>query len=712
VTRALAALALLFVATISGLEARYGGVAVPSFAAVRAAHPSSEATLVDRRGEVVQEVRIDRQVRRLAWTPLGAISPALIDAVIASEDRRFFAHGGVDLRALAAACGSFVRGDRRRGASTITMQLARLIAGAGAPRAPRRTLAAKLWQVRAARALESSWSKREILEAYLNLVDFRGELQGVAAASGVLYGKAPHGLDGAEAVALAALIRSPNAEPAKVTRRARSLALDVTSPVSGSEIAAAVATALEAPLRRAPQIALAAHLASRLRPRLAPGQTVVTTLDAGVQRLAGAALRRQILAVRDRNANDGAVLVVDNPSGEVLAYVGSSGELSSARHVDGVRAPRQSGSALKPFLYGLSFDRRLLTPASLLEDAPLEVAQKNGVYRPENYDREFRGLVSVRTALAGSLNVPAVRALLTVGLDAFATELRTLGFSRVAESGEYYGPALALGSVEVSLWELVAAYRALANGGVWSPLAVLPGEPRSLAGGRRVYSEPAAFLVSSILSDRDSRSTTFGLENPLATPFWSAVKTGTSKDMRDNWCVGYSRRYTVGVWVGNFAGDPMRDVTGISGAAPAWLEVLSALEARAAGGAPAPPAGVVEREATFPRGVETARREWFLSGTEPRDGFTPPLAARARIVSPAAGSIIARDPDIPASRQRVVFEAEAPSGGLVWRLDGRSLGPADRPILWVPRPGRHELALVGRNLRTADRVSFVVRPAR
>ena len=214
-------------------------------------------------------------------------------------------------------------------------------------------------------------------------------------------------------------------------------------------------------------------------------------------------------------------------------------------HIVELASPRL-GSALKPFLYGLALERRLLTPASLLEDTPLDISVAGGLYRPRNYDEQFRGLTTMRTALAASLNSPAVRILELVGTDAFVQQLRSLGLEGAVESGDYYGPALALGSVDASLWELVNAYRTLANGGVRSALRLVPGTPRATA-AHRVYSEATSFLLSHILSDRESRSPAFGLENPLATRFWSAVKTGTSKEMRDNWCVGYTRHYTVGV---------------------------------------------------------------------------------------------------------------------------------------------------------------------
>jgi penicillin-binding protein 1C len=681
---------------------------VPAFEAVRAGSRPSDLALLDRHGETVHEVRVDPTRRRLAWTPLAAVSPALVAAVIESEDRRFYDHGGVDPRALAAAAWQTVTGGPPRGGSTLTMQVGALADRELQRRGGPRTLGQKWRQVRLAWRLEARWTKAQILEAYLNLASFRGELEGVAAASALLFGKAPHGLTGAEAAALAALLRAPNAEPETVARRAARLAgaRDAGAGMEAEAIRAAVTRALAAPRGGAPRVALAPHAAARLfraagaagasRAALGP---IRSTLDAGLQAAVTDTLRRHLLAIRDRHVQDGAVLVVDNATGEVLAYVGGSGELSSARYVDGVVARRQAGSALKPFLYGLALEQRLLTAATRLDDAPLELAVAGGLYRPRNYDEQFQGRVTVRTALASSLNVPAVRTLELAGAEVFVERLRRLGFDGVTESGSFYGPALALGSADVSLWELVSAYRTLASGGEWSPLTLTPREgsgPR-----RRVYTEAVAFLVSDILAGRESRSATFGLENPLATRFWTAVKTGTSKEMRDNWCVGSSRRYTVGVWVGNFSGAPMRDVSGITGAAPIWREVMAGLHRTVPSEPPPPPAGLV-----------AAGAEWFLPGTEPAGGPEATVVAAAgapRILNPVAGSVIALDPDIPPGRQRVVFELEGRGAPYRWRLDETDLGAATGAVLWEPVAGRHALFLVDAAGRAVESTRFEVR---
>ena len=283
--------------------------------------------------------------------------------------------------------------------------------------------------------------------------------------------------------------------------------------------------------------------------------------------------------------------------------------------------------------------------------------------------------MSVRTALASSLNVPAVRALDLVGEEAAVELLRRLGFDGLRESGDYYGPSMALGSADVSLWELVNAYRALARGGVWSPLRL--GADEAAGAARRVYSDRAAFLVSSILADRESRSLTFGLENPLATRFWTAVKTGTSKEMRDNWCVGYSRRYTVGVWVGNFGGEPMRNVSGVTGAAPVWREVMAWLHGAVPSAPPAAPAGVVAAPVAFPGAVEPARLEWFLAGTEPPRRRRPP--------SPAATRGSSRRSRAPSSRSTPTSRRAGSASSSRRRTRASRCDGCSTATIWAPR---------------------------
>jgi penicillin-binding protein 1C len=679
---------------------------IPTFEEVRARWRPSDAQLLDRRGAPLQELRVDPRLRRLGWTALDEVSPALSAAVIASEDRRFFHHHGVDLAALAAAFVHRLNGGRSRGASTITMQVAAMLDSRLARDGTRRSAIQKVRQIIAALILDQRWSKREILEAYINLVTWRGELEGIGAASRLMFGKVPQGIDAAEATVLAASIKAPNACRAALERRSFALlrTLDNSSP-SQSDVAAALDRGLSV-RHEFSRVALAPQLGEELlrNDRL----TVRSTLDREVQQVAINTLRRHVSEVRDRNVYDGAVLVVENSTGEVWAYVGGTGDLSSAPYVDGVRALRQPGSALKPFLYALALDRHLLTPASLLEDTPLERPEERGLYRPLDYDREFRGLVSLRVALASSLNIPAVRTIGMVGLETFARHLQSLGFNAIVEQGDYYGAALALGSGEVRLWDLANAYRTIANGGVFSPLHLVTGAGNAASPRRRIYSPATAFIVSDILADRASRSTTFGLENSLATRFWSAVKTGTSKDMRDNWCVGFTDRFTVAVWVGNFSGASMHDVSGTTGAAPVWLDIMNYLYDRFGARSPVPPAGVTNRTVIFPAAVEPARTEWFVAGTQP-DLRAAPLDDRPQILFPAAASMIALDPDIPRGRQEIAFVANASARGSRWTLDRQDLGPVTGVKLWAPVPGTHTLALVGLSGKPVDLLTFKVR---
>ncbi len=705
-------------------------LALPSAAEVRAAYRASDARLLARDGQPLHTLRVDNSVRRLAWTPLAEISPALVRAVIISEDRRFMEHGGVDWLAAGKAAWSNLRGKPVRGASTLTMQLAGLI-DEDERRRGRRSIFGKITQSTAALRLESFWTKGEIVEAYLNLVAFRGELQGVGALSRQLFGKWPVGLDEREAALAAALLRGPNAAPAVVARRACQILTEQqrAGECDGLEGFAAqtlgnVARADDSGPRLAP------HLARRLL--LTPGIDVRSTLDADLQGHALGALRQQLAALRQRNVEDGAVLVLDNASGEVRAWVGASGNLSDAPEVDGVTALRQAGSTLKPFLYAQAFAQRQLTPASLIEDAPLTLDTGNGLYAPQNYEPHYRGWVSARMALAGSLNVPAVKTLVRLGPDAFLARLKRHGFDSLKENGDWYGYSLALGSADISLLMLANAYRGLANGGQWTPLRVT-GQPSPFAcrqaGCKGVFDGPprqaesaaASFLAGDILADASARAGTFGLESWLSTPYWSAVKTGTSKDMRDNWCVGFSRQYTVAVWVGNAGGDPMHDVSGISGAAPVWREVMDWLHrgdprlgrAGLRSTPPSAPAGLVRQAIRFEPPSEPARNEWFLAGTAMPVVRRAGGQALARIAYPAGGSVIALDPDIPPPLQRLPLRLSAAAGkAWQWEMDGKRLGRVDRVQGWLPQPGKHRLRLLDDNRQTVDAVDFEVRALR
>lgn len=781
----------LLLTCVFGLGLSPPARALPSFKEVRQDFASSESLLLDRHGEVIHRLRINPNERRGEWVALADISPALRMAIILSEDKRFYEHSGVDWRAVGAAAWGNLWHEKTRGASTISMQLVGLIDEDLRPGRRGRTLLQKFGQAVAARLLDGRWRKDEILEAYLNLAPFRGDTIGIDALSRSLFGKAAHGLNEQEAALAAALVRAPNAPVKTVSRRACVLLMQMRQEQ--------VAPALQPPTQRSPAAqsgkaeraraappangkagktgntgkgavdeaacsalylfaasaiqhrrwtpneGIAPHLAQRLLAGDPPGTRRYSSLSAPLQRFAVAELHRQLRELAGRHVQDGAALVLDNESGEALAWVGSSGILSSAPEVDFVTSPRQPGSTLKPFLYAQAIAERRLTAASLLDDSPAAIPTSSGLYIPQNYDRNFRGWVSARQALAASLNVPAVRAIGMVGVNPFARQLGRLGIP-LPQTGDYYGYSLALGSPEISLLHMTNAYRVLANGGRYSLIRTTPATAQAIHDGEGAAHAPspsettdpapalmpeAAFIVGQLLSDNNARIPTFGVNSLLHTPFWSAVKTGTSKDMRDNWAIGWSQRYTVGVWVGNGRGEPMRNVSGITGAAPVWASIMRYLHRAAPSRPPAPPAGVISAPVRFalPPGqagagtaavIEPPRSEWFIAGTQ-QEIFAPPEAhnespaTRAenvndggRIETPANGTILALDPDIPPNRQRLRLRANINDGQ--WRIDGKPAGRG-RTLEWLPRPGKHRIELYNRQGARLDAVQIEVRGA-
>ncbi len=671
-----------------------------SYAQTKAAFQPSEAWAYDRNGVLLEEARVNFATRRLAWVPLNKIAPVLVNDVIASEDQRFRTHGGVDWLAMASAVRTRLAHQHPRGASTLSMQVAGFLAPDLA-KPGRRGWVDKIRQMRAAWALEDGWSKDQILEAYFNLAGYRGEAQGIGAAARALFDKTPDALNAQDAHLLTALLPAPRADAAQIAARACR-----TAPTACAPLTTAVATMLSHDARTSLGPGLAPHLAAHLLTK--PGARVTTTLDAAVQALATQALKRQLLALGSTRARDGAVVVLDNASGDVLAYVGGVGGSSTAGAVDGANGYRQAGSTLKPFLYAQAFEKGWLTPASILEDSPVALDTASGLYVPQNYDRAFKGPVSARTALAGSLNVPAVRTLLVVGVDPFRDRLWDLGYHGLTEDGGYYGYSLALGSAEVTLVEQANAYRALANGGRWAPVRMLAADPH--VAPRAIITPQSAWLVSDILADAAARTVTFGPDSALRLPFWAAAKTGTSKAMRDNWCVGFTDRYTVGVWVGNLEGDPMKAVSGTSGAAPVWRDVMLALHAHTQIQPPARPSGLDAQNVRFANNIEPPRREWFVHGTAMAFSTPSPEAARRpRITDPVSGSIFALDPDIPMPSQRMGVRVAGQVAGHHLLLDKHDIGAADARPLLFPTPGSHLLSLVDGHGKMIDQVRFTVR---
>ncbi|WP_397473044.1 penicillin-binding protein 1C [Pusillimonas sp.] len=709
-----ASLALATMASVAFAASSF----LPEFAKLRDGYGASDVLVTDRNGHLLQRVRTDFNGRRGDWLSLDEVSPALIQAVIESEDRRFFVHSGVDIRAIAAAGWSLVSGSARRGASTLTMQLAGLIQTEYRRPEHGRGLLQKLHQAMYAQALERRWSKHEILEAYLNLAPFRGELVGVDALSRVLFQKHASGLNARESALAAVMLRGPNVPVGLLSSRVCALLNQTQYKADCDDMRLFVTAKLRnGSSPRYDRHELAPHFSrwavAEFDP--APGQALRTSIDAALQKEVLKIINRRLHELVSANVRDGAVVVLDNKSGEILAYVGSSGRFSDAAWVDHVKSLRQAGSTLKPFLYQQAIEEQRLTTASLLEDRPLNLPTGNGLYIPRNYDEGFSGWVSARTALASSLNVPAVRVLTMVTPDAFRERLVQLGLP-LTHGGDYYGYSLALGSADITLLSLTNAYRALANLGVYSSVRLQPGESGE---SRRVMDASASWIVAEVLADSNARARTFGLDSPLVTPFWTAVKTGTSKDMRDNWTIGWSSRYTVGVWAGNSAGQSMRDVSGVAGAGPIWHDVMAYLHAEVSSRRPELPEGVRAAEVSFDNDIEPARLDYFVGDTALTQVRKVPAVQEQAdlqaiyIAAPADGTIFALDPDIPPANQRVVFSASGQTPRmqelLAWRIEGETV--AGEQMLWMPKPGKHRVELIGKDGEVLDSVTVNVRGA-
>lgn len=638
----------------------YAFGALPSFQEVRQSYSSSDGRLLDRHGEVLQELRLSNQGRSLDWVPLVDMSPALRSAVVEIEDHRFFEHNGVDYWAVGGAVLQNLQGEKR-GASTITMQTLKFLVP---DLQKRRTLWEKVRQARLALELEKKWTKDEILEAYLNLVSFRGEYRGIAAASRALFQKDSHGLDQREALLLAALLRAPGTSKEKLSQRLCLLAKSKSEMGSCEELKAFLTLQKIDLVKRAN---LAPHLARKLLTK--NKSTVQSTVDGAIQRFAQKAVEEQMNLLKEQNVRDAAVVILENKTGKIVAYIGGA-STSSSPEVDMANSLRQAGSTLKPFLYATAFEKGYITPESWIIDEPFEIAFERGSYHPENYDKSFKGPVLAKDALASSLNIPAVKVVDLVGVEPFYQKLVGLGF-RSLEDSDFYGPSLALGTADVALVELTNAYRTIANEGFWTPIHWDESFAQKPV---RVFSKESMRMISETLSSRDTRGLTFGWDSVLATSYPAAVKTGTSKDMRDNWCVGYTKNYTVGVWVGNAQGDSMHQVSGVSGAAPIWRTLIDKLPA-----------------------------SQFDFTPSKRDKVAHELYENnfSKIKYPLDGSIIALDPDIPDANEWIPLEAQ---GDGKFLIDGK---PAEDR--WQPIRGRHRISLVGKSGASLDEIRIEVR---
>lgn len=642
-----------------------------------ASQPQSTA-VYDRNGRLLRLVLAGDDRYRL-WLPLEDISPRLREAVLLHEDAWFRWHPGVNLVSLVRAAASTYGGEARVGGSTITMQLARL-----KWKLSTRTPGGKLVQAMRALQLEAMYSKDDILEAYLNLAPYGGNIEGVGAASLIYFDKPASALTLPEAMTLAVLPQAP-------TRRGRMR----SDPVQGESYAGAGLSAARARLYarwRSEHATDAAQDASmalpitlrtpRNLPFAAPhfveqvlvermlhadtGPRIDTTLDLRLQRLLERRVHQYVDRVRARGVRNAVAMLVDTRDMGVRGLVGSANYFDDAIHgqVNGANGKRSPGSTLKPFIYALGLDQGVLHPATVLRDVPTAF----GPYTPENFDGRFAGPVTAADALVRSRNIPAVTVASQLHAPGFYQFLRNAGIGGMASEG-HYGLALVLGGGEVTMEELARLYAMLSNDGLMRPLRWRTQDAE--VGGSAMLSAEAAFITRDMLArnPRPDLHVASGLRRqPVA---W---KTGTSWGFRDAWSIGIVGPYVLAVWLGNFDGSGNPALVGVDMAAPLFFSIVdglraSGLEPGAGPNLPLPGHALSEPARRWPlniRQVEVCKasgdlpnawcpqttRTWFIPGKSPIRTST---VHRAIAVDIATGRA-ACGPFDPARMRMQVFE--------------------------------------------------------
>ena len=608
--------------------------------------------IYDRHGRLLYEVTLPQEGTH-TYLRLDEISPPLREATIATEDASFYRNPGFDIFALGRALAQNLRArEVVTGGSTITQQLVRNLYLSPEERSSQ-SIQRKVRETIVAFRLTRHLSKDKILELYLNQVYYGNLAYGVEAAAQTYFGKSARHLDLAEASLLAGLPQSPahydplTNLPVAKARQATVLSLMADAGYIDREEARA---ALAEPLRfqESPFPIEAPHFVNYVRDLLAErfgvdsvdrgGLRVYTTLDLDLQTAAETIVRRQIADLREHDVSNGALVALHATTGQILAMVGSADYFDE--QIDGqvnmALAARQPGSSIKPITYAAALERGYTAATPLADVRTAFLTRKGELYVPQNYDGAFHGLVSMRIALASSYNVPAVRMMHEIGVDAVLRLARDLGITTLGDT-ERFDLALTLGGGEVRLLDLTAAHAAFAAGGLRrDPVAIQRVEDASghllyewqPAPDERVLSAQTAYVLTDILADNSARTPAFGQDSPLRLGRPAAAKTGTTTDFHDNWTLGYTPSLVTGVWVGNADNRPMRHVSGVEGAAPIWHAFMeAALKAESPQDFPRPD-GLLDADVCEPTGLRpgpwclTPRREVFVAGSEPTDTET------------------------------------------------------------------------------------------
>jgi penicillin-binding protein 1C len=538
----------------------------------------------DRNGIVLRVLPADDGVKR-EWVPLSEIPPGAVRIFIRAEDRRFYFHFGIDVFSLVASIYRNLKAGRTvSGASTITMQLARLVHPHSGG------LRGKIVEAWDAVRLEANLSKKEILELYLNSIPFGSNIEGLAAITRARFGSSVRELDDNRAALLASvprrpLLYDPALNPEAAVSAAMALSARCRLDLREEELwQAAKEAAIPTSNQDDPRAPFfAPHFTERLA-RMEPKMVTDTrsTLDLAFQLFAEEELALEISLLSNKRISNGAILAIENETGAVRVYVGSGSWFNeeASGKIDGVRFRAQPGSCLKPFLYALALDAGF-SPNEIMPDLPTVFGSREA-YVPSNFNNRFNGPVRLRIALASSLNIPAVYVLERLGVRTFVEYLVSLGFDSIRETIGTHGTGLALGNAEVSLEEMVRAFSVFPRMG--SPLEFRwtedgkPAQIMKVQATPSVMSPYAAWTIADILSDRSSRFVGFGPAPTLATPFESMFKTGTANQFQHIWALGATKRFTVGVWMGNFSGETIIGSTGSSIPARIAAKLLGVLE--------------------------------------------------------------------------------------------------------------------------------------
>jgi len=526
--------------------------------------------LYDRNGFLLRE-SANPQGYHAIWVDLEDFDPFLIKAVLAAEDERFYKHNGIDFIAMARAFSQNLRsGEVQSGASTITMQLARILRGQS------HNIFGKISQMVAARRLEQGLSKDEILVQYLNRVSMGKGNLGINAASKEYFKIDHYLMSQSQMCLLAGIIQGPGIynpldAPIESERRRNYVINRLVENTTLTEQEAewmkqeAIITSEN---DRKPE---AMHFTDYVLSQKPPAGRVDSSLDIGMNRAITKLIQMHVDKYGNEGLEHGAAIVLDNETMGIRAMVGSPDywdkEMGSN---NGATMLRQPGSTLKPFTYGLALEQGW-QPGSILADIPINYQGKEGrIYQPENITQRYSGPVMLQDALSRSLNIPAIQMANQVGLENLLKKLRECGFETLDQPTEFYGLGLTLGNGEVRLIDLAEAYAMWANKGIYRRSTWEPSPPEE---GRRVFEEETAYLITEILSNTRLRIHAFGANNPLLMNFPISIKTGTSENWRDNWVVGYTKQFTIAVWVGSFAGDPTNQFSATEGAGPLFHQI-------------------------------------------------------------------------------------------------------------------------------------------